>query len=182
MEWARKYAGKVDWLGLVRKFIECLSQPRPHPAPRPDLSRYAGGRSFPPPWPVFAIERVSVGHLQLTLTDLRAGEKLPPISLTEMELDNIAYPARLNRAPTGIVLCGYVGADPNAAFALSARFENGERAKYEFNIQRIDLTKLTAVYAASLPVKVVSGKATLSANLTETEGEITGEFHWLSLD
>ncbi len=175
IEWARKYADRVDWIGLVRRFIEYLSQPRPHPAPRPDLSRYAGGRSFPPPWPVFAIERVSVGRLHLTLTDLRAGEELPPITLTEVELENVAYPAQLNRAPTGIVLRGYVGGDPNAAFALSARFEDGEKATYEFDMQKIDLAKLAAVYAASLPVRVVSGEATLSARLTETEGRLDGE-------
>ncbi len=175
IEWAKKYADKVDWLGLIRKFIEYLSQPRPHPIPRPDLSRYAGGRSFPPPWPVFALERVSVGRLHLTITDRRADEKLPPITLTELDLTNIAYPARLNRDPTGIVLRGYVGDDPNAAFQLSARFEDGKKASYEFDMQKIDLAKLAAVYAASLPVRVVSGEATLSAKLTETEGKLTGE-------
>lgn len=175
IEWAKEHAGKVDWLGLVRKFIEYLSQPRPHPAPRPDLSRYAGGRSFPPPWPVFAIERVNVGRLHLTLTDLRAGGELPPITLTAVALENIAYPARLNRDPTGIVLRGYVGDDPNAAFALSARFEDGKEATYEFDMRKIDLAKLAAVYAASLPVKVIAGEATLTAKLTETGGKLTGE-------
>jgi len=109
IEWAVKYADKVDWLGLLRRFIEYLSQPRPHPAPRPDLSRYAGGRSFPPPRPVFAIERLSVGRFHLTLTDLHAGEDLPPITLTELNLENIAHPASLNREPTGIAIRGYVG-------------------------------------------------------------------------
>ena len=174
IEWAAKYADKVDWLGLIRRFIDYLSQPRPHPAPRPDLSRYSGGRSFPPPWPVFAIERVSVGRFHLTLTDLRVGEDLPPITLTGLDLENIAHPASLNRDPTGIALHGYVGDDPEAAFELSARFEEG-KATYAFDMRGIDLVGLFPLYSTSLSVRVVSGEATLSARLTETEGELGGE-------
>ncbi|MCD5409047.1 hypothetical protein LR090_07550 [Candidatus Bipolaricaulota bacterium] len=125
LEWAAEYADKVDWLTLLRKFADHLLTPRPR-KPRPDLSRYAGGRAFPPFEPTFAVEELMVGRVHLRLEDRFQGGALPQVTVLEVEIENLALPARLNRRPITVRLRGELSGGAGA-FALSATFrEAGE--------------------------------------------------------
>lgn len=178
LKWAAQYADKVDWLTILRKFAEYLLQPGSK-KPRADLSRYAGGRAFPPFKPTFAVEELEIGRLHLTLEDVRdPGEGLPPITALEVEIENLALPARLNRDPVAFRLWGKLGDDPDSAFSVSAVLDDrGEVPfhRYQLELREVDLARLTALYATTLPVEVLSGRATLTAELAVSGGEVKGE-------
>jgi len=186
LEWAAQYADKVDWLGLLRHFVDYLCQPRPHSLKKDVLSRYSGGRSFPGFRPSFAVERLEIGRVHLALEDARdSGEGLPPVTLFEVELSNLALPARLNRDPITLRLTGRIGDDPDSTFLLSASFDNREEVtdhRYDFELTKIDLTRFLSLYETTLPVDIVSGRVTLSAGITIHGDDVLGEISLLLED
>jgi len=181
IEWAREHAEDVDWWSLLKRFIDYLGQPRPR-KPKADLSRYAGGRAFPGFAPSFAVERLDIGRVHVSLADERRSDgTLPPLTLTDVEIDNLALPARLARKPVAIKLDGSVGAtaaDGRATFSLSALLDDRGGASvhtYSVEARDVDLTQLAWLYETSLPVQVMSGVATLSASVTITGDSASGE-------
>lgn len=186
LEWAAQYADKVDWLGLLRHFVDYLYQPRPHPLKKDVLSRYSGGRSFPGFRPSFAVERLEIGRVHLTLQEVEdSGEGLPPVTLLEVELSNLALPARLNRDPITLRLTGRIGDDPDSALLLSASFDNREEItdhRYDFELTKIDLTRFLSLYESTLPIDIVSGRVTLSAAITIHRDDVLGEISLLLED
>ncbi len=185
MDWAAKYADKVDWFDLLRHFIEYLGEPRPRKPPT-DLSRYSGGRSFPGFRPSFAVEQIEIGRIHITLDDVRdPGEGLPPLTLIEVELSNLAFPAHLNRDPMTIALKGRIGDDPESAFLLSAHLDDcGEVSehRYDLELRKIDLVRIAKIYETTLPVLVLSGRATCTMGVTIRGDEVLGEVSLLVED
>jgi hypothetical protein len=183
LKWAAQYADKVDWLGLLQHFVDYLCQPRPHPPKKDVLSRYSGGRSLPGFRPSFAVERLEIGRVHLTLEDVQdSGEGLPPVTLLEVELSDLALPARLNRDPITLRLTGRIGDDPDSAFLLSASFDNREEItdhRYDFELTKIALTRFLNLYETTLPVDIVSGRVTLSAGITVHGDDVLGEISLL---
>ncbi len=176
IEWAKEHANQVDWLELLQRFIAYLGEPRPRKA---DLSRYAGGRSFPGFAPAFAVERVEIGRIHLTLSDTRrSDDALPLFLLREVEIANLASPAQLARNPVEVILNGGLGDDPQAAFSLSARFDDRGDVPlhtYHLEVHDIDLTRFAWLYGTTLPFDVVSGRVTLTATMTITGEEVSGD-------
>ena len=163
LEWAAQYASKVDWLGLLRNLLDYLGQWKPL-APREDpYAAYGGGRSFLDYKPPFVIQRLEIGRILITLEDETATNSegpLPPITLFEVEVSNLAFPATLRTEPIRLDLRGQWGDDPDSGFQLSATFtksEDGMVASYEFAMKRIDLPRLARFYATTLPVNIASG-------------------------
>jgi len=184
LQWAEKYAGDVDWLGLLRRFLEYLAQPRPRQSKTEDLSRYRGGRSLPGFLPSFAVERIEVGRIHVSLQDstTAAVGGLPPITVLELELSNLAVPADLNREPVGVSLTGQLGDDPSSGFRLAAIFDHREEApqrRYELELTKIDLTQLASLYETTLPLEILSGTVTLTARLTLLGEDVLGEISLL---
>jgi hypothetical protein len=178
LAWASEHARDVDWLGLLRRFGQYLSEMRPL-QPRGDpYARWRGGRSFEPFEPPFTIERISIGTVRVRFKDRQpSAPGLPPLSLFEVELQNIAFPATLNDDPMALALRGQFGDDPDSGFELSARFETvgGEpHREYRLEARRIDLASLSAAYETTLPIAFTSGQATLQATLTQRGDGVEG--------
>ena len=184
LEWAAQHADRVDWFGLLRRFLEYLAQPRPRQPKTDDLSRYRGGRSLTGFLPSFAVERIEVGRIRMTLKDSTKATAggLPPVTVLELELSNLAFPANLNREPVGVSLTGQLGDDPSSGFRLAAIFDHHREIperRYELELTKIDLAQLARLYETTLPLEILSGKATLTAQLTQTGDRISGEFSLL---
>jgi len=174
--WAAEHAAKVDWLGLLRRLAEYLQDLRP-PAPRGDpYAPFRGGRSFPAFRPPFSIERIEIGRVLITLEDdfeSDAPGPLPPITLLEIELANLAFPADLRSGPVLLRLRGQWGDDPESGFELSARFDESGRT-YEASVARLDLPRLARFYATTLPVTIESGRLSLTARLEQRDEAASG--------
>jgi len=188
LEWAADYANSVDWLGLLRHLLDYIGQWKPL-APRDDpYAAYGGGRSFPDVRPPFSIERLEIGRILITLDDETVSNTdgpLPPVTLLEVEIANLAFPAPLRTEPIQLSLRGQWGDDPDSGFQLSATFtpsEQGLVSQYEFALRRIDLPRLARVYATTLPVRIESGWASISG-FVRFDGESTeGEASFLLED
>jgi len=176
LDWAIQYADRVDWLGLLRKFLEYLSDVQPFRFEPDPTARYRGGRSFSGFGPAFTIERLEVGRIAVQLRDGRPGRApLPPLTLLEVELSNLAFPATLSGKPRSVRLHGQLGDDPDSGFTLSATFDTREGVpaqRYAMEWTKIDLAQWSAAYETTLPVTVASGEATLTAELT-LHGDVT---------
>ena len=170
LDWALEYADRVDWLGLLRKFLEYLSDVQPFRFKPDPYARYRGGRSFPGFGPAFTVERLEIGRVAVKLRDRRPGRgSLPPLTLLEVELSNLAFPSTLSGKPKGVRLHGQLGDDPASGFTLSATFDTPEGVpaqQYAMEWTKIDLAQWSAAYETTLPVIVASGEATLTAELT----------------
>ena len=178
LDWAIQYADRVDWLGLLRKFLEYLSDVQPFRFEPDPTARYRGGRSFPGFGPAFTIERLEVGRIAVQLRDRRPGRgPLPPLTLLEVELSNLAFPAALSDRPRSVRLHGQLGDDPEAGFTLSATFDTREGVpwqRYAMEWTKIDLAQWAAAYETTLPVSVASGEVTLTAELAVENGATSG--------
>jgi len=188
IEWAAKYADKVDWLGLLRKFVEYLGELRPL-APREDAyAEYRGGRSFVAFRPPFAVEQLEIGRVLVTLEDDFAqdtGAPLPPLTLLESEISGLAFPPQLRTQPIHMELRGQLGDDPASGFRLAATFEAGASdtsSRFEFAMTRIDLARIASIYATTLPVRIHSGLATIEGSLQLESGEASGDVSFLLED
>jgi len=173
LEWAAEHASRVDWLGLLRRFLEHLEDVRPLPPRGDPYAPYRGGRSFAAVRAPFSIERMEIGRVLITLQDEFVPDDagpLPPITLIEIELSNLAFPADLRAGPVLLRLRGQWGDDPTSGFELSARFDGSERT-YEASATRIDLPRLARLYATTLPVAIESGRLSLTGRLDQ-RGEI----------
>ena len=177
VEWAAEHAADVDWLGLLRRFLQYLEQIRPL-APRGDpYAPYRGGRSFPAFRPPFTIERIEIGRVLITLEDgfeRDAGGPLPPITLIEVELTNMAFPADLRSGPVQLRLHGQWGDDPESGFELAMRFDSDGRTA-EASVRRLDLPRLARFYATTLPVTIDSGRLSLTARIERRGGVMSGD-------
>lgn len=185
IEWAARHAKDVDWLGLLRQLLRYLSDVRPL-APRDDpYGRFRGGRSLPDFRPPLTVKRLEVGRVLLSLEDRHESEgPLPEITLLEIEVSNLAFPALLRDRPVTVRLRGQFADDPGSGFSLSARFEAGEDAETTFavSLTRIDLPRIARFYRTTLPVKLVSAKATATAELRLADGDATGNVSLLVED
>ena len=181
LDWAAEHARHVDWLGLLRRFVDYLEDVRPL-APRGDpYAPYRGGRSFAPFRPPFSIERIEIGRVLITLEDDLESDfagPLPPITLLEVELSNLAFPADLRTGPVLVRLRGQWGDDPESGFKLSARFDLSGRT-YEFSVTRLDLPRLARFYATTLPVSIESGWASLTGRLRQEGETASGDVSFL---
>jgi len=180
LQWAAQHADDVDWLGLLRRFLDYLAQPRPRQPKPEDLSRYRGGRSLPGFLPSFAVERIEVGRVHVSLKDSTeaAAGGLPPITVLELELSNLAVPADLNREPVGVSLTGQLGDDPSSGFRIAASFDHREETpqrRYELELTKLDLPQLASLYDTTLPLEILSGTVTLTARLTAHGENVAGE-------
>ena len=180
LEWAAQYADQVDWLGLLRQLFDYLGQWNPQ-APRDDpYAAYGGGRVFPDYEPPFAIQRLEIGRILISMEDETASTSegpLPPITLFEVEVSNLAFPATLRTEPIRLSLRGQWGDDPDSGFELSATFaetENGVVSSYQLAMKRIDLPQLASFYATTLPVRITSGLASVSGSLRLEGGIAAG--------
>ena len=118
-----------------------------------------------------------MGRVHLTLEDRFQGGELPRLTALELEIENLALPARLNARPVVVRLRGELS-EGAGAFSLSATFREGDQPPahtYSLEAAELDLPSLRALYASSLPVEVQSGKATLSAEVTVTGEEVEGQ-------
>jgi len=177
LEWAAQHAKQVDWLGLLRHFVEYLEEARPLAQRSDPYAPYRGGRSFTPFRPPFSVERIEVERVLITLEDNLDPDDsgpLPPITLFEVELSNLAFPANLRSGPILVRLHGQWGDDSESGFELSARFQSSGRL-YEFSVTRLDLPRLARFYATTLPVTIDSGKASLTGRLRLDSEAATGE-------
>ncbi len=175
LEWAAQYADKVDWMGLLRNLVDYLGQWNPLAQREDPYAAYGGGRSFPDYRPPFVIQRLEIGRIRITLKDETTSNEgpLPPITLFEVEVSNLAFPATLRTEPIRLSLHGQWGDDPESGFQLSATFtesESGIVSTYDFALKRIDLPRLASFYATTLPVGITSGLASVSGSL-RLEGE-----------
>jgi len=176
LQWAAQHAQEVDWLGLLRHLLDYLGQWEP-PAPRDDgYAAYSGGRAFPKYRPSFVIERMEIGRILITLEEEAVSNEgpLPPITMLEAEISNLAFPPALRTEPVRLSLRGQWGDDPGSGFQISATFtksDTGTVSTYEFALKRIDLRGLASFYATTLPVQVNAGLASVSGSL-RLEGEL----------
>jgi len=177
LEWATEHASKVDWLGLLRGFVDYLGKLPPlEPWGNDPYAPYRGGRSFVGFEPPFVIEEIEIGRVLVTLEDEISedtGGALPPLTLLEIEISNLAFPPQLRKAPVRVELRGQLGDDPDAECRLAATFEsqgNGILSRLEFEMTRIDLPRIASLYAKTLPVRILSGYASVRASLLLQEG------------
>jgi len=187
VQWAIEHAADVDWLGLLRRFVDALDAARLPPRGDP-YAPYRGGRSFPAFAPPFVIDRLEIGRLHLTLRDdrpVRASGPLPPLTLIEVEVENLALPADLRTGPVAVQLRGRFAGAEDAGFEGSARFASDAGipvATYTLTIDRIDLAAWAAFYETTLPIEVESGRATLTARVFFRDGVADGEVSLLLED
>lgn len=178
MEWAAEHAKDVDWLGLLRQLLRFLTDVRPL-APREDpYARYRGGRSFPNFRPPFTVRRLEVGRVLISLEDrFDPGGPLPPITLLEVEIANLAFPADLRERPIELRLRGRFADDPESGFELSARFEEADEplSVFKLSMTRIDLPRIAKFYRTTLPVDILSAKATMTAEIRVAGGSASGD-------
>ena len=182
IEWAAEHASEVDWLGLARSFVEYLGKLPPLGPWTDPYAPYRGGRSFLGFEPPFEIQALEIGRVLVTLEDEFSpdtGGPLPPLTLLEIEVSNLAFPPQLRRDPIQITLRGQLGDDPESGFHLSARFEQqGEEAvtTLEFGLTRIDLARVARIYERTLPVTILSGHASVRGSLLLREmAEASGD-------
>ena len=180
LAWAAGHADDVDWVELLGRFLDALSRPRTLPSREDPLARFAGGRSFEPFRPAFAIERLEIGRVALSFEDRRSTDGgLPSVTLLEVELENVALPSALNRNPVGLRLHGQFDHDPSSGFSLEAVFTQEEditrrRKTYTIAVDHVDLVPLANAYATTLAVTIDSGKASLEAQLISDETGTSG--------
>ena len=181
LEWAAEHAADVDWLGLLRRFLQYLEETRPL-TPRGDpYAPYRGGRSFPAFRPPFTIERIEIGRVLITLEDgFERDDRgpLPPITLIEVELTNMAFPADLRSGPVLLRLHGQWGDDPESGFELAMRFDSNGRTA-DASVRRLDLPRLARFYATTLPVTIDSGRLSLTGRLEQRDAVTSGGVSFL---
>mgnify|MGYP001108056321 CR=1 FL=1 len=185
MEWAVEHARSVDWLGLLRQFLRYLSEVRPLASRDDPYAPFRGGRSFADFRPPFAVKRLEIGRVQVSLEDrLEKEGPLPDLTLLEVELSNLAFPASLRERPISIHLRGQFAGDPESGFALAARFEEGDVPISTFSISmtRIDLARIARFYRTTLPVEIRSAKATAEATLRCADRQAEGSVSLLIED
>jgi len=181
VEWAARYADRVDWLGLLRNLLRYLSEWHPPPRREDPTAQFAGQRSFPDIEPPFAIRSIEIGRVLISLEDSRTTSSsglLPPLTLLEVEISNYAYPGTLNPSPMALALRGRFGDDPTSGFQLSATFQRKMEqliATYAVEATRIDLVPIAALYETTLPVRIESGLATLTGQIGVQGDAVDGE-------
>jgi len=186
LTWAADHADQVDWMGILRNLLDALKTWEPSP-PAPSDGAYAGGRSFPAFRAPFEVQQLEIGRLLITLDSERADDAgpLPPVTLLEVEVTNLAFPASLRTEPIRLSLHGQWGDDPESGFLLAATFgesDAGSVCVYEFALRRMDLAGLSAFYASTLPVRIDSGVASISGELRQEGGVSTGMLSFLLED
>jgi len=177
VEWAAKHAKDVDWLGLLRQFVHYLSELEPLPPRGDPYARYRGGRSFPDFTSPFAVRRIEIGRVLLSLEDrLETDSPLPSVTLLEVSVSNLAFPPELRERPIHIELHGEFDGDPESGFSLAARFEAEDTRLNRFtaSLTRVDLARIANLYRTTLPVEILSGRATMEAELELSETQAAG--------
>jgi hypothetical protein len=146
---------------------------------------YGGARSLPDSKPPFGIERLEIGHILITLDDERVAASegpLPPVSLFEMEVSNLAFPASLRTDDMTLSVRGQWDNDPDAGFQLSVTSSTSEAVSVStirFSVKRLDLSQWTQFYATTLPVDVESGLVSMSGSVRVEGGTVSGEVSFL---
>ncbi len=181
LAWASEHARRVDWLGLLRKLFEHMGDFRPLALRSDPYAPHRGGRSFPPFHPAFSIERLEIGRVLISLEDdfePIGTSPLPPITLIEVELTNLAFPVDLRDGPVVVRLHGQWGDDPQSGFELSALLDASGRT-YTLSVTRLDLPRLVRFYATTLPAGIESGSLSLVGTLRQHGATATGTVSFL---
>ncbi len=183
LAWAADHADRVDWMGILRNLLDALKTWEPSPPP-PSDGAYADGRSFPAFRAPFEVQQLEIGRLLITLESERADDAgpLPPITLLEVAVTHLAFPASLRTEPIRLSLHGQWGDDPEAGFLLAATFgesDEGSVSVYEFALRRVDLARWAAFYATTLPVRIDSGFASISGEFRQDGDVSTGTLSFL---
>jgi len=163
LEWLQQNAGKIDWVKLFQRYIEYRKQRLPRPKPPP----LRGVKSLKPQGPSFIMERLDVDKVHLRLQDDYKSEQLPRITGVDVVLENLSIDERLGKRPIRVHLLGQL--EGGGSFRLEASLDYRREPalrEYTIELKEIDLPALAGFYAASLPVRVTSGRLTLSTELT----------------
>lgn len=175
--WLRR-AGKVDWLGLLRRLWDAwrTRPPAPKPPPRPDLS---GSRPLALPYAWFALEHIGAERFELTLTDEDgSGTILPALRKADLVMENLELSPRYARKPVTIALKGEFDEMPGASMELAVRFEplggGNFRTTFHFGVQNVDLTRFTPLYEQTFPTRLTQGTMTLAGSLTVDQNKLDG--------
>lgn len=178
LDWLRENAGKVDWLGLLKKLWEYWqTQPPPQkPEPQPDLG---GAHPLDLPFSWFALERIGAERFELTLEDeFGHGGPLPALRKAELVLENLELSPKYAKRPIVIVLSGEFVEMPGARLGLSLRFEpqgQGEFVStFTFDVENVDLVSFSPLYEKTLPVTLRRGVMGLKASVTLAQGQLDG--------
>jgi|GEM_PF-613313 uncharacterized protein (TIGR03546 family) len=187
LEWASQYADRVDWMGLLRQLSKYLADWNPLAAFEDPYAAYGGGRSFPHTRPPLTIQRLEIGRILITLEDETEDNRqgpLPPMTMLEVEVSNLAFPVSLRTEPVRISLRGQWGDDADSGFQLSATFSESDShtvATIDFALKRLDLSQLARFYATTLPVQIRSGLASISGSI-HLDGTASGTLSFLLED
>jgi uncharacterized protein (TIGR03546 family) len=162
LEWLKENAGRVDWFKLFQRYIEYRKQKPPRPAPPP----LRGAKPLQPKGPSFIMEELDIDRVHLTLQDDYRGGEFPRITGVDVVLENLSIDSRLGKRPILLSLQGQLegGGSFRVEASLDYRREPALR-EYTIELKGIDLPAFADFYAASLPVRVTSGKLTVSTKL-----------------
>jgi uncharacterized protein (TIGR03546 family) len=171
-DWLLQEAQKVDWIELVRRYLEArLNSPR-----RDELAPYAGRRELPGSAPAFVLEKLKIGRVHLTLTDeFQTHGELPSIRMVDLLINDLSWNAKLAQRPIQVTVNAALGGAPDSAIRWSALFDEGQsHREFRLELQQIDLAALRVLYEKSLPVRIVQGVITLTSQGTVDAGEVRG--------
>ena len=172
LEWLRENAARVDWFKLFQRYIEYRKQKPPRPAPPP----LRGAKRLIPRGPSFIMEELDVDRVHLTLRDDFQGGELPRITALDAVVENLSIDSRLGERPILLSLQGQFegGGSFKVEASLDYRREPALR-EYTIELKGIDLPAFADFYATSLPVRVTSGKLTVSTKLVIEGKEVRAE-------
>jgi len=178
LDWLKDNAGKVDWLGLLKKLWDYWQTrpPAPKPAPQADLG---GAHPLAVPFSWFALERIGAQRFELTLVDeFGRGGPLPALRKAELVMENLELSPKYAKRPILIALGGEFVDMPGARLGLSVKFEpqsqGGFISTFTFDIEQADLVRFLPLYEKTLPVALRQGVMGLKATLTLAQGQLEG--------
>lgn len=169
LRWLREEAAELDWFKLFRRYIEQRRERPPQPKPPPLL----GAKSLQPRGPSFTLEQLGVDRLQLTLRDDYRGGALPRITGVDVVLENLSIDSRLGRRPIRLGLEGRL--EGGGSFTLEGQLDYRREPavrEYKIEVKKLDLPAFAPFYATSLPVEILSGKLTVTTELTIAGEEV----------
>ena len=189
LEWLRAQAGRVDWVQLLERYGEIIGkrlvklfEPKPPPPNAPLLEDY---KLLPASVPTFALKRLRIERLHLRFVDEFRGQgELPPVTAVDVIVENFAWRPEQGRGPITLGVKAYLGSpqgldDAKESFvSFTAVFDERARPpkrRYELQAQRIELARLDPLYERSLPVRVVRGTLSLSAQIAQEGDALQGE-------
>jgi len=180
-EWLKDNAYKVDWVQLLSKYgevvwkrIVSLLEPQPPP---PQAGLLEDFKVLEPLWPAFALEKLRIRRLHISLEDEFKDERIPPITAVDVVVEGFAWRPELSSEPITLGVRAYLGGE-ESFIKLTATFDKqGEAPVHTFRIEahKIELAPLMSLYEHTLPVALRGGTATLTCEITIEGGEVRAE-------